>query len=225
MTQRSLFNPYRLLSIAVLSLGCASFIWAVSGDSRSSALSSEPAGAQVKGVDFSRFTHSNPNHARLPCLLCHRRETSARPTRPGHTPCAGCHAQEFAASSGPICTICHTDVGSAKPPVKPFPRLRSFNVRFDHAQHSAAECSTCHTPTARAVALSIPAGFSAHSTCYRCHTPRAQSRGRDISSCGTCHRRGRYSRTPVMTAAYRVNFSHAEHGGRQGLSCNDCHSI
>ena len=25
-------------------------------------------------TDFSKFTHTNPQHARLPCLLCHKRE-------------------------------------------------------------------------------------------------------------------------------------------------------
>jgi c(7)-type cytochrome triheme protein len=98
-------------------------------------------------------------------------------------------------------------------------------VRFDHARHKTADCSTCHKPASRGVALSIPVGFSAHTTCYECHNPRAQAGGRDISSCGTCHRAGRYRRTPVQTAAYRVNFSHAEHGRRQGLNCDDCHEV
>src|SRR2546423_3416493 len=51
--------------------------------------------AQEPGRDFSKFTHTNAVHSRLPCLLCHRRETNApRPVRPragGHMPCAGCH--------------------------------------------------------------------------------------------------------------------------------------
>src|SRR5215813_5077559 len=50
--------------------------------------------------DFSQFLHSTPYHARLPCLLCHRRESSsAQPTLPGksgHAPCTGCHAKQFA---------------------------------------------------------------------------------------------------------------------------------
>src|SRR5512138_1112020 len=72
--------------------------------------------AQWPTGDYSKFPHANPMHARLPCLLCHRREgTSVRPAMPGgnnHTPCVGCHSQQFANSENPVCTICHTDVKS-----------------------------------------------------------------------------------------------------------------
>ena len=55
-----------------------------------------------------------------------------------------------------------------------------------------------------------------------CHTPRAQSGGRDISSCGTCHQLGGYSRTPEMMPAFRVSFSHAKH---LKVTCNECHQV
>lgn len=180
-----------------------------------------------EGLDYSKFLHNTQNHARLPCLLCHRRDSNAPvPRRPGasqHLPCAGCHAQQFANSDSPICTICHTDVKSGA--TKPFPRLRSFRVKFDHARHtrmSSVSCATCHRPSRGGVAMSIPAGFNAHTTCYRCHTPRAQSGGRDISSCGACHQLGGYSRTPQFTQAFRVGFSHAKH---DKMTCNECHLV
>ncbi|MDQ1592249.1 MAG: hypothetical protein QOG71_2876 [Pyrinomonadaceae bacterium] len=182
--------------------------------------------------DFSKFTHANPNHSRLPCLLCHRRDdNSPRPTRSvGHTPCAGCHTQQFADTNSPICSICHADAHDGA--VKLFPALRSFNVRFDHARHASgtarprASCVACHKPARGGVALSIPAGLGAHNTCYACHTPRAQNlAGGDISSCSTCHQLGRHARTPERAAAYQVSFSHARHGARQRLGCNDCHSV
>ena len=131
----------------------------------------------------------------------------------------------------PICTICHTNVESANPPVKGFPSLKSFNVRFDHAQHTTGAgrpesgCASCHAPARRGVALTIPAGLSAHQNCYQCHTPGAQVGGRDISSCGACHAQGRYARTPADSRAFRVSFSHATHGPRQGLSCAECHTV
>jgi c(7)-type cytochrome triheme protein len=180
--------------------------------------------------DFSKFLHSSPNHARLPCLLCHRREnTSARPALPGgsgHLPCAGCHTQQFANKESPICTICHTDVSTGT--VKSFPRLNSFRMTFDHARHvsmGGVNCATCHRPIRSGVAMSIPSGFNAHSTCYRCHSPRAQSGGRDISSCSTCHKLGSYARTPTTAAAFRMGFSHAKHGTSLKLQCDDCHNI
>jgi c(7)-type cytochrome triheme protein len=216
-----------LLSIA------AAVLFSVSG-SRSAALPalesernafSFPA-AQDSGKDFSKFSHREPAHTRLPCLLCHRRETTAaQPKRSGHTPCAGCHVEQFARNSGPICTICHSGQTAGSSDVKPFPKLASFDMKFDHSRHKGAGCATCHKPTGRGnVALSIPSGPSAHNTCYQCHTPRAQATGRDISSCGTCHSLGAYSRTPVMAKAFQVNFSHAEHS-KQKLDCSECHQV
>lgn len=220
----------RRLSAAVLAVCCFGFAMTLVYDTPVSALSAKEgssfAAAEGATGDFSKFPHSNQSHSRLPCLLCHRREgTAAVPKRSGHTPCAGCHAQQFAASSGPICTICHTSVEPGNAAVKPFPPLKSFNVKFDHAQHRGAGCATCHKPQSRAATLSIPAGTSAHATCYQCHAPRAQANGRDISSCGVCHNLGSYSRTPILTKAFRVNFSHARHGARQNLNCNDCHNV
>lgn len=181
-------------------------------------------------VDYSKFLHSSPNHARLPCLLCHRRENnSPRPTLPGaasHTPCIGCHGQQFANNESPICTICHTDVRSGA--LKAFPPMKSFRVNFDHARHLSmgnVSCATCHRPARGGVALSIPVSFNAHTTCFSCHQPRAKSGDRDISSCGTCHKLGPYSRTPQSAPAFRMSFSHAKHGPPQKLNCNDCHQV
>lgn len=181
-------------------------------------------------TDYSKFKHDNANHARLPCLLCHRRETDApRPTFPGskgHLPCAGCHAQQFANPSSPICSNCHTEPQSGK--LKPFPRLASFNMKFDHGRHSRlgnASCATCHRPSRGGVALTIPTGLNAHTTCFRCHTARATSAERDISSCGVCHEPGRPVRTSTASPAFRVGFSHAKHDKSEGLTCNECHRV
>lgn len=180
-----------------------------------------------EGLDYSKFLHNSRNHSRLPCLLCHRRETNSpipkRPGASGHLPCAGCHAQQFAQGDSPICTICHNDVKSSA--LKPFPRLKSFRMKFDHSLHlkmGSVNCTTCHRPSRAGVAMSIVAGFNAHVTCYRCHTPRAQAGGRDISSCGTCHQLGGYSRTPEFSQAFRVSFNHAKH---QKLVCTECHQV
>lgn len=203
---------------------------------QSSALSASNAAKSVESEqmpepsgDFSKFQHSSANHARLPCLLCHRRETnSIRPALPGgsgHLPCAGCHKQQFANNESPICTICHTDVKSGA--LKAFPPLKSFRVNFDHSRHlrmGSVTCSTCHSPARGGIAMSIPVSFNAHAICFRCHAARAQSGGRDISSCGTCHKPGGYSRTPSTARAFTMSFSHAKHTG-EGLTCNECHQV
>lgn len=228
----------RWLALFVLIAGCAGFITTTSLNSRAAASVAGPqlektdVGASLFSTpsangDFSKFAHTEPGHARLPCLLCHRREdNSVRPRLPGHTPCTGCHVQQFADAGSPICTICHTNVQTGA--VKTFPSLKSFNVVFDHARHTAGlrvACATCHKPARRGVALSIPAGLNAHATCFQCHTPQAQSGGRDISSCNVCHNTGGYARTPESAQAYRVNFSHAKHGAPAKLNCNSCHQV
>ena len=201
-------------------------------DASASFLSSSDPTQQPAG-DFSKFSHTNPMHARLPCLLCHRRETNANaPVRSlGHAPCAGCHVQQFNDPRSPICSICHTDTDSAKPPVKPFPKLQSFGFSFDHARHASgaarASCATCHRPSGRgAVALSIPSGAGAHAACFQCHTQHAAAPdGHDISSCDTCHLLGRTPRTPAWSRAYTTTpFSHAAHA-RKGLACAECHAV
>ena len=176
---------------------------------------------------FSQFKHDDRNHARLPCLLCHRRENnSPQPTLPGkanHAPCTGCHAQQFANSASAICVICHTDVQSGK--VKAFPPLRSFDVRFDHAKHTGSACVTCHRQSRGGVALSVPSRMNAHVTCFNCHTPNAQANGKNISSCSTCHQLGRFVRTPEQAPAFRVGFSHARHDASGKLACAACHHV
>lgn len=189
-------------------------------------------GTPLGSQDYSQFKHDNPQHARLPCLLCHKRENnSSQPSLPGksnHAPCAGCHAQQFSDSSSPICAICHTN--SQAGTVKPFPSLKSFNVKFDHASHSSVgtTCATCHRPNRRGIALSIPAGLNAHTICFRCHTADAkpnESNGRTLGSCSTCHELGRHVWTTERAAAFRLGFSHRSHGASENLRCSACHRV
>jgi c(7)-type cytochrome triheme protein len=171
--------------------------------------------------DYSRFTHSNQFHSRLPCLLCHTRSTNSAsigfPGKSGHLPCAGCHALQFSDNTSPICTICHTSTG-----MKRFPSLRSFGFRFDHAKHTRANCATCHRAEGRGIAKSIPAGRSAHTVCFQCHTASSSN---SMASCGTCHVPGRLVRTPEWTSAFRKNFSHAKHTVGKSLNCATCHTV
>lgn len=208
-------RKYRLLGTAFIAVA-----WIAAHSSLSGPVKTESVFAQE---DYSKFQHGNPNHSRLPCLLCHRRESnSAQPTLPGkdkHTPCIGCHAPLFAAGSGPICTICHS--GTEPKTVKAFPSLQSFGSRFDHALHAGAKCASCHRPMNRGVALTIPIGIKAHDTCFGCHTPQAKENGRDISSCGVCHKQEPFARTSTQRVAYRRGFSHARHSA----ACLSCHKV
>ncbi len=173
-------------------------------------------------ADFSKFQHSNPEHARFPCALCHERtDNSPTPKLVGHLPCASCHTAQFADNKNAICTICHTNAETGI--VKRFPALKSFNVVFDHAKHlRQTNCATCHKPTRNGAALSIPTGLNAHNACFQCHTPDAQSGERNIDSCNVCHQPGKSVKISEWTKAYvKTPFSHASHR----LNCTSCHNI
>ncbi len=187
--------------------------------------------------DFRTFLHNSPKHASLQCAACHQRaaDNAVQPKLPGHKACTNCHLPQFVSQNVPLCAICHTGLeNNRNPPVKGFPGIKSFNARFDHAQHNtgaarpAQGCVACHLAGARrGVAQTIPASLGAHAQCYSCHTPNARAAdGRDLASCGVCHQQSaRFVRTSTNARAFNASFSHAEHGRRQGLNCADCHNL
>src|SRR4051812_26590523 len=63
------------LTIAVIIFTIAMVNWRVHGEALIAP--NEAAEQQMQmpaDLDYSKFLHSNTNHARLPCLLCHRRD-------------------------------------------------------------------------------------------------------------------------------------------------------
>jgi hypothetical protein len=192
---------------------------------------------QGPDLDYSSFKHNSQRHASMACTACHQRaaDNSVKPSFPGHSACINCHGNQFLTSSSPLCTNCHSDVNSGKPPLKSFPATfkERFNVKFDHAQHMTAAvrpkngCAACHNQAVnKGAALAIPTGLNAHSQCYACHTPASKSAaGRDLASCGVCHDAKSFSRTSTNADAFRMSFSHAKHGSRQKLECVACHTL
>ena len=237
-TTRASFGP-RLLPRVILLLVATGFLLAFAAGRRAPASTASASAARLAAPldaaaqgEGSNFSHSIPQHASLACDSCHRREdNSAEPRLPGHKACTDCHTAQFTTSGSALCLNCHTNVESNNPPLKAFPGLKNFGMRFDHLQHMSGEaqprqgCSACHQPMRRGVAVSIPVGLAAHNNCYQCHTPNAQSGGRNIGSCGVCHALGGYGRASTGSPAYRVSFSHAGHGPRQGLRCDNCHQV
>ena len=216
----------RRLEGAVFILTCIAFGYAFTIFPKGATVDesiTDPSPAESAAVqDFSKFSHANAMHARLPCLLCHKREVGlTTPKMPGHMPCAGCHVQQFADNQNSICTICHTTTS-----VKPFPALRSFNVMFDHGKHTQqTNCATCHKPTRRGAAFSVPSAANGHATCFQCHGPRTDVGGRNIGSCGTCHQPGRPVRASEWAKAYSENFSHQAHIRAGNSNCSVCHTV
>lgn len=236
----------RWLSLAVCAAGCVAFLVTLVTNARVAAPSpaaakvaaanaapAAPAGASPAqdGLDFSRFLHNSPRHSSLRCDECHRREgRSIQPQLPGHKSCTGCHLAQFVSNDNPVCTICHTSLEMARPNDKGFPGLKSFNAVFPHDRHEtgagrpAEGCASCHAPAGRGgVARSVPATLNAHNNCYECHSPGGSAG--NLSSCGDCHKQGRFVPASTAARAFAVSFSHNDHGPRQRLDCAACHNV
>lgn len=173
-------------------------------------------------LDFSKYKHLNPQHERLPCAVCHTRQDREKTlTFAGHIPCASCHIEQFADNKNAICSICHSNAENGE--MKRFPGLQNFTASFDHGKHlREARCADCHRPNRNGVSVSIPARSNSHSTCFQCHKPETEIRGKEISSCGTCHQSGRPPRQITETArAFGLGFTHADHK----MNCADCHKV
>lgn len=225
------------LSLAFLALTTTTLLLTVMLGARASAERASLSSSNVEALnaepqDYSKFSHTSPGaHAGFSnpssCADCHQRhDASVTPEFPGHKACINCHLAQFTTANIPMCTICHVnDLGNQHPALKSFPRLRSFRVSFDHAQHVrvGASCVRCHDPARRGVGFSVPADLSAHKQCYECHSPGLSAA--NLSSCGTCHSVGGYAISAPVARAYGANFSHATHGPRQRLSCTDCHVV
>jgi len=228
---------YLWLVTGVIALSFFCFVILYQGPAGAKALILGGLNPQGADQDYSNFKHSSPRHASQACSACHQRsaDNSIKPNFPGHPACQSCHLGQFVTPNVPMCTICHSDVTSGKPPLKGFPTTfkESFNVRFDHAQHMTGAarpkngCSGCHDrPLNRGLALAIPTGLNAHSQCYSCHTSGSRSAGgKEIASCGVCHEQKAFARTSTSARAFRVGFSHARHGARQRLECATCHTL
>jgi len=217
----------RLLEILVLLCGIilSGYALVVGFSGTNEAINESTPSEQTENQpkDYSRFTHSNQFHSRLPCLLCHRRDDNSTrigfPGKVNHLPCTGCHSLQFSDQSSPICTICHTNAQTGA--MKRFPGLRSFGFRFDHSRHHGVNCTTCHKSSAGGIARSIPSGPAAHVTCFQCHSASASN---SMASCNVCHVPGRLVRTSESARAFRVSFSHAKHLAAS-LSCASCHTV
>lgn len=187
-----------------------------------------PTVQNISSKDFSKFSHGVPEHAEINCDACHMRggDKVTDLNYSGHESCVRCHLNEFINPKSGMCVICHDNLQEAPPTMNVFPVEFSegFNMKFDHAAHSRgagrpqAGCEACHLP--QGSAKSIPVSINAHANCYTCHTPES-----NIGSCSVCHELAPYRRTRVVRTIFKAVFSHTDHSFRQGVSCDECHSV
>ena len=184
---------------------------------------------QPSGPILGRFSHTSPGaHAGFArsgsCSSCHSRAGLAA-TLPGHKSCNDCHNFIQLRQEQPTqyCGVCHAPATSSA--VKTVTRARSFNSLFAHVSHArgagrpAQGCALCHKPTG--ALQTIPAfTLNTHQLCFSCHT-----QGSRIGDCSECHKSGgRGGWKGPGGVAFGKGFSHVQHGPRQRLSCDECHT-
>lgn len=186
-----------------------------------------PVPERVSNKTFEAFSHLVAEHKQFECSSCHRREGSSLEMEfAGHDSCIGCHLNQFTNQEQVMCAICHKDLKSVPPTMQSFPTRfnEGFNMKFDHGDHDNGAgrppegCSSCHKSAG--AGKTIPIGFQAHNNCFSCHTAESK-----IGSCTVCHALAPYNRTPQSRYVFRAIFRHDDHSARQGVSCDECHSV
>ena len=189
----------------------------------------EPPVVKASDSTFAVFSHKVPEHKQFDCVSCHRREGKSKVLEfAGHDSCVGCHLSQFTnpGEKPLMCAICHDKMASDPPTLRAFPAkfIEGFNMKFDHAAHiqgrgrPAQGCASCHSPSGPG--QTIQSGIDTHISCFACHTPESK-----IGSCTVCHALAPYNRTLQSEYGFKAIFRHGDHTARQGVSCNECHSV
>ncbi len=180
----------------------------------------EPFVQNISGKDFSKFSHTVPEHFKTSCDSCHKREGSSQILNySGHNSCISCHLNEFTNPQSGICAVCHDDLKVVPATMKAFPTrfVEGFNMKFDHAAHlNETGCASCHQQ--RGASQSIPVNVNAHANCFACHTQES-----NIGSCNYCHDLAPYQRTQPNRTIFKAAFRHSDH--QRSVACTDCHTV
>ena len=190
----------------------------------------------------------------LKCDACHERTVARQPLLaanehnqrlqvnfPGHKACVECHITQFTKRPLQTCAICHSQekAMTARPAQRDFPARRDFNAYFDGKQHvdhvnkyllaegKKLECTSCHKPTAKQAALTIPS----HAECYVCHASNSgDAKAKLKTDCSVCHTQQMTGRVEPFSAKYTSRafgafFAHRTHVTYAGGSCAACHTL
>jgi hypothetical protein len=163
------------------------------------------------------FNFSHSKHSRVDCASCHNAGGSTQIKVGMHSgaanSCATCHNEKraFGANDFSDCRKCHTEVSG----------IRSFGIKFNHAQHTKSDCATCHKSGAGGVNFNVPNSEAAHKTCFQCHSPMQGKGSFTNSKCFTCHQPGSGNNLTPSRSFIPGNFSHTKHSF---FDCANCHT-
>lgn len=203
--------------------------------------------ADIVGLDRAGFEHDFTDyplrgaHRRVACEHCH---DGARPFREAESQCVACHRDDdaHAGELGDDCADCHSENGWAEA------RFDHDSTRFPlEGEHRNVDCALCHPGNRFENTVSDCQGChrlnDEHmgrfgTRCEKCHTPEGWKRlafdhdrdtrfplsGRhDEAKCEACHK-GVLYREALATDCISCHRADDVHRGRNGDSCDDCHS-
>jgi hypothetical protein len=182
------------------------------------------------------FEHAS--HVAIACTDCHAFDSTHGAITPrAERGCMECHHSAPVVNRG--CETCHA-TASAPRAVSFGMRLGVWNaartreVRFDHDEHSAVACATCHTDgIARAVSTSCAECRSEHHTadadCTRCHAPPpddAHTIAVHEQGCAgsSCHEDRAIAALP-RTRAFCLSCHQDMRDHEPGRNCAACHQV
>ncbi len=208
---------------------------------------------KLPGSQETRELKCDACHERLitrqPLLAANEHNQRLQVNFPGHKACVECHITQFTKRPLQTCAICHSlekgqEKGlTARPLQRDFPARRDYNAYFDGKQHldhvnkyamadgKKLECTSCHKPTAKQAALTIPS----HAECYVCHAPNSSdAKAKLKTDCSVCHTQQMASQTvgrvepfsaKYTSRAFGAFFAHRTHVTYAGGSCSACHTL
>jgi hypothetical protein len=159
--------------------------------------------AQAPRRDYSKFSHSVPQHKEQACGACHKFPTpNWNKVRSGgdafedvtdypeHPSCLGCHHNQFfSGARPPVCAICHTNPGPRDSARHPFPNPREI---FDKSPKGQAESSEfqIHFPHDKHEGVfgkNWPGFERGESALFRRVSWRGAPRAQAADTCSNCH--------------------------------------
>ncbi len=175
-------------------------------------------------IDFSHTKHMDPKArtnartgARSDCAFCHKASAAI----PSHTQCAACHSQAgiqpelstFLRTAG--CRGCHAPEQMETGDTVRAPATAAYeHIRFSHADHASAACTTCHSGMARSSSL-VNASLPTMARCAGCH---------ETVNCQKCHVAGEFNRNTKPASHTEVfRLHHADASAVADAKCFACH--
>ena len=132
-----------------------------------------------------------------------------------HSTCFQCHTTDKIVGDRNIgsCSTCHV-TGA---PNRIVDSARNIGFNFNHAEHNAVGCSSCHNPVGegnKMSEISVAMHSGQANSCATCHNDQKAFGANKLTNCSQCHQEVGAARS------FGVAFNHADHAK---ADCATCH--